>query len=278
MARKEGSETMADGRQFTVRQFAKQSRTTRDILHHYDKMGLLSPIRGENNYRYYSARQLAEVNLIRILQKSGMTLAEIKMLKEQLSPERMEERLTIQIEKTDKIIEEWIRTEKLLLTLQSSIKSALGIDEQAITIQYLHEEAIILGDMNDYSEGRNDYDALIRFHSTMSARYPDLDLNYPVWGLYAGEQIREGKWQYPARYYFYNPEGWDKRPAALYAIGYVHGGYCQGKGLYERMARYIDEHGFEICGDAYEEYPLNEVCIPDKTDYLIRTMITVREK
>ena len=269
---------MAENRLFTVNEFAKLSRTTRDILHYYDKMGLLSPVRGDNNYRYYSGGQLAVVNLIRILQKSGMTLAEIKMMKEQLSPERMDERLAVQIEKINKIVEAWIRNGKLLQTLRNTIQSVLGIDEQAITIQYLHEETIILGDLNDYSEGRNDYDALISFYYTMNDRYPDLDLNYPVWGLYSGEQARLGEWKWPARYYFYNPEGRDKRPAALYAIGYERGGYSQGKELYERMTRYIDEHGFEICGDAYEEYPLNEVCISEETNYLIRTMITVREK
>ena len=269
---------MAGSGMFTVRDFAKISRTTRDILHHYDKMGLLSQIRGENNYRYYSAKQLGEVNLIRILQKSGMTLAEIKMLKEQLSPELMEERLAIQIDSINSIIETWNRTGKLLLTLQSSIQSVLGIDEQAITIQYLPEETIILGDLNDYSEGRNNFDALISFYNTMNDKYPDLDLNYPVWGVFSCEQIRQGEWQWPARYYFFNPEGCDKRPAAHYAIGYARGGYGRGKVLYERMASYIGEHGFEICGDAYEEYPLNEICIPDDKNYLIRIMITVRGK
>jgi effector-binding domain-containing protein len=44
------------------------------------------------------------------------------------------------------------------------------------------------------------------------------------------------------------------------------------------MIRYIDENGFEICGHAYEEYPLNEVAVTDNGNYLIRLLITVREK
>jgi hypothetical protein len=41
---------------------------------------------------------------------------------------------------------------------------------------------------------------------------------------------------------------------------------------------YIGKNGFEICGDAYEEYPLNELCVSDDENYMIRVMIAVREE
>jgi DNA-binding transcriptional MerR regulator len=41
---------MECGRLFSVSDFAKFSRTTRDTLHHYDKIGIPPPLlRGENN-------------------------------------------------------------------------------------------------------------------------------------------------------------------------------------------------------------------------------------
>ena len=85
-----------------------------------------------------------------------------------------------------------------------------------------------------------------------------------------------GDWVWPDRYYFFRPDGLDARPAALYAVGYARGGYGQTKGLYEKVLGYIKESGYEVCGDAYEEYPLNEVCINDDSSYLIRLMVTVR--
>ena len=103
-------------------------------------------------------------------------------------------------------------------------------------------------------------------------------MNYPVWGFFSENRIKQEDWVWPDRYYFYNPEGRDKRPAAFYAIGYTRSGYGQGGDLYKRLIDYIKKNGFEICGDAYEEYPLNEVCIMDNTNYLMRVMITVREK
>ena len=264
---------------FSVAEFAEFSRTTRDTLLHYDKIGLLSPeLRGENRYRFYSSGQLSIVNIIRTYQALGMTLAEIASLKEGRTPESIDQHLEQQIKLIDEKIDEWVRARKLLMTLKKIIRSTLSIDEQEITIQFIPAEAIVMGELNDYSRGKNEYDALLGFYRSCSEKYPDLDLNYPVWALFSEERVKLRDWVWPDRYYFYNPEGMDKRPAALYAIGYTRGGYGQSAELYERMLGFIESNGFEICGPAYEEYPLNEVCIDDDTNYLMRIMITVRER
>ena len=271
---------MTDSDFFTVSDFAKVSRTTKDTLLHYDKIGLLSPILrdGNNNYRYYSIGQLAVVNVIRTLQALGMSLAEIKALRDQRTPERLEGVYSQLLDRNNAKIDEAVRAQKLLFALRRAIHSVADIHEEAIMIQFQPAEAIILGDLNDYSRGRDAYSALVSFYHNVGEKYPDLDMNYPVWALFSEERIKRGDWKWPDRYYFYNPEGRDKRPGAFYAIGYTRGGYGQSDLLYQRMIGYIDKHGFEICGDAYEEYPLNELCIANDAHYLMRIMITVREK
>ena len=269
---------MSEKKYFSITEFAKFARVTRQTLLFYDRIGLLSPVmRGENSYRLYSSGQLGVVNVIRTLQELGMTLAEIKTLRDHRTPELMEELLAQQVTSIDAKIEEWIHARKLLLSLSGMIHSVSDIDEEAITVQQLPAEAIILGKLNDYSGDRDDYDALFDFYHNISREYPDLNLNYPVWGMFSGERIRRWEWKWPDRYYFYNPEGYDKKPAALYAVGYIRGGYGQGDSLYRRMMEYISANGYEVAGPAYEEYPLNEICIQDDC-YLIRVMITVRKK
>ena len=270
---------MAEKGLLTVNEFAEFSRTTRDTLIHYDKMGLLAPASrgGNNRYRYYSGGQLAVVNVIRTLQELGMALDEIKDKKDSLSPARMDELFQQQISKIDLKIDEWVRAQKLLFTLRKTINSVLDIDEDNISVQFLPAEAIILGELNDYSRSRNDYDALLSFYHAIKVKYPNLDMNYPVWGSFSENRIKQGDWKWPDRYYFYNPDGRDKKPAAQYAVGYMRAGYGGGDALYRRLVAYIDSNGYEICGDAYEEYPLNEVCVPDGSNYLMRVMITVQK-
>ncbi len=273
--------SLLDDKCFSIGEFARLSRVTRAMLLHYDKIGLLSPLqRGkDNSYRFYSIRQLSCVNLIRTLQEFGMTLNEIKAVKNQRTPTQVNELLMELTRNIDDKIDVLRHARNLLFTLRESIHSAADVNESVITIQDLHAEQIILGDINDYSNGRDKLDALLSFYDSSNEKYLDWNLlNYPVWSLVSAERIKRRDWQRPDRYYFYNPKGHDQRPAAQYAIGYTRGWYGQTGDLYERLSNYIEENGFEICGDAYEEYPLNEICIADDTNYLIRVMITVRKK
>jgi len=264
---------------FSIHDFAKFARTTRDTLLHYDRFGLLSPVsRGENNYRYYSGSQLAVVNLIRTLQNLGMSLKEIKRYKNKRTPAHLHETLNKQIKRIDEKIDAWTRARKLLELLQTTINSHLDVDETAITVRFMPAEAIVLGEPNIYSRDKDDYDALPVFYRRCREKYPEMGLNYPVWGVFSEERIRRRDWVWPDRYYFYNPDGQDEKPAALYAVGYKRGGYGQSHDLYVRILDYIDKNGFEICGPAYEEYPLNEISVLDENNYLIRVMITIREK
>ena len=103
---------------FTISQFARFARTTRNTLIHYENKGLINPVsRGENNYRSYSVSQIANLNLIRTLQELGMTLEEIKKVKDSRTPELMENVLTQQIDKIDMQIDKWVKARKLLYTL-----------------------------------------------------------------------------------------------------------------------------------------------------------------
>ncbi len=264
---------------FTVADFAKFARTTRDTLLHYDKIGLLSPVsRKGNGYRYYAHGQLGIMNVIRVLQAFGITLSEIREIMNARTPETTNEMLTRQIRKIEDELKKWKRARKLLLAMRQTIDSVADIDESAITVQFMPRKAIMLGGLNDYSGGGDDYDALLSFYRDMNRKYPDLDLNYPVWGFFSRERIMRGDWRWPDRYYFDNPDGFDRKPASLYAVGHMRGGYGHGGDLYKRMLAYIDGNGFEVHGDAYEEYPLNEISVANEEEYLIRIMIGVREK
>lgn len=264
---------------FSTKAFANFSRVTRAKLLHYDRIGLLSPMSRENNsYRAYSVSQLSAVNLIRTFQGLGLTLDEIKKFKKGRTPAQTSELLTDMTRVIDKKITELRRSQLLLNTIQDSIRSVLNVDENSIEIKSMPAMPIILGDLNDYSKGRDDFDTLLSFYGSFKGRYLGLDLNYPVWGLFSEERIKNGDWKWPDRYYFFNPDGDDQRPAAQYAIGYARGWYGSSDELYKRLIDHIDNEGFEICGNAYEEYPLNEICISDDTSYLKRVMITVCKK
>jgi DNA-binding transcriptional MerR regulator len=263
---------------FSVSQFARLAKITRDIVLNYDKQKLIKPATRDKNYRYYSSDQLAVANLIRMHLKQGMSLATIKELIEQRTPENVSVILENQVGLLDAQIKELEETKEFVVTYNRIINSVRNVNEQEIKVQFLPEVTIMLGNIIEYSGSRNEYDGLKDFYTDMTNAYPNANLNYPVWAIFSKERIKIRDSTYPDRYFSYNPRGMDKRPAALYAIGYTRGGYGQAYDLYSRLLAYIEQNGFEVCGDTYEEYPLNEVCISDEANYLIKVMITVCEK
>ena len=69
-------------RTYTIKEFEKVTGISAHTLRYFDKVGLLSPIRGENGYRIYSLEQVSIAEVITLLQKAMFSNAEIKELLE----------------------------------------------------------------------------------------------------------------------------------------------------------------------------------------------------
>lgn len=63
----------------TTGQFAKLCGTTKETLFHYDRTGILKPAYvGENGYRYYTAVQFYDFDLIQTMKYTGSSLEDIR--------------------------------------------------------------------------------------------------------------------------------------------------------------------------------------------------------
>ena len=63
-----------------VQEFATHTGVSVRALHHYDRLGLLRPIRSSAGYRYYGARDLERLEQIVALKLIGIPLKQIKVL------------------------------------------------------------------------------------------------------------------------------------------------------------------------------------------------------
>ena len=71
---------------FRIQEFAKLAGVTVRALHHYDRLGLLSPAhRSENGYRLYCHDDLGRIERILVLRYLGLSLREIAELLKQSS-------------------------------------------------------------------------------------------------------------------------------------------------------------------------------------------------
>lgn len=67
-------------RSYNVHELAELSGVSSRTLHYYDEIGLLTPLRTENNYRTYGFREVERLQQILLYRRLGMQLKEIKRL------------------------------------------------------------------------------------------------------------------------------------------------------------------------------------------------------
>jgi DNA-binding transcriptional MerR regulator len=261
----------------SIGEMARYARISRPALIHYDRLGLISPVRrGDNNYRLYSSRQLQSIRLVATLQDIGMPLKEIAKLVRNRTPENILDLFEKYDAHVGRSVEKLRRTQMLMQTLKNAITEGLAADEGKIETKRVEEEALLLGPQIDYSGGKTIEEAMLDFYAFCRERDESMDLNYPVWGVFSERRIKDRDWNRPDRFYFKMPGAPDKKAAGLYLIGYTRGYYGSSDELYKRMLAHIEENGLEICGPTYETYPLNEISVADSNKYLMQVSISVR--
>jgi len=65
---------------YLIKQVSEISGVSVRTLHHYDEIGLLSPKKHENGYRYYSEEELSLLQTILYYKYLGFSLKDIKNL------------------------------------------------------------------------------------------------------------------------------------------------------------------------------------------------------
>jgi DNA-binding transcriptional MerR regulator len=111
----------------SIGEFSKICRCTTKTLRHYDRIGLLKPVRHNRGtgYRYYEISQLFRMLFIQKLKKYGFTLEEIKKLLKSEPKELKTALLLKQTQKTDEIEKQKVLLKQMKMDLWNLEK---GID------------------------------------------------------------------------------------------------------------------------------------------------------
>ncbi|GIP38183.1 hypothetical protein J31TS4_14630 [Paenibacillus sp. J31TS4] len=63
---------------YSIQEASERLGIPKDTLRYYDRMGVVSPSRGDNRYRVYSAEDLIDLMTVQIMQAANFSLDEIK--------------------------------------------------------------------------------------------------------------------------------------------------------------------------------------------------------
>lgn len=103
------SARIMQGSMFKISEFARIACINARLLRHYDDIGLFKPIYidPENNYRYYSAEQLKDVNRLIVLKELGLSLEQIRrLMNEQISEQEIRGMLIMKKAQVEQQIEQ----------------------------------------------------------------------------------------------------------------------------------------------------------------------------
>lgn len=270
---------MSRNEYLTTGEVARMMGTTKNTLFHYDQLGIFSPeARGDNDYRYYTVRQMDVLDAIITLRELGMPLPEIKEYMEHRSPENYATLLT----KENAVIEQQIlalkQKQKWIQRQQKRIETSLTtnpdiIEEITLPRFYIAAHPISSSDdktisvkvselLNSYYESKETTGFTVLYIQM------ERDLARGAHNLYHEVCLAM---QTPPKKMPYRI-----LPASKCLAAYHLGDWDDISLAYDRLRSYMKQHQITSSdGRFYEEELINATMTDKRSEYLTRIIVRI---
>lgn len=273
---------MLSGLFFKTGEFAALCGVKKDTLFHYDQIGILKPAKTEENgYRYYSVKQLNNFDLISALKRLGMPLSEIKSYLDHRNPEDF---LALLEQQKEILAEEQRRLDMVSLLLQETIRAtqlARNVTPGTIHLEICPEAYYVAVRAPDYAH-YDEHQFLLSSRALITWAREHGSLSLRLGDIVTQESLEKGSF---VEDYYYCPitpqmQASDVlvKPSGTYAILYHQGAYETLEKAYETLVRWVQDRGYVIEGDLFEEDLLHYMSTRDSKDYLMRISIRIRSE
>lgn len=272
--RKKKVKIIRDEDLLTINEFSKIVSIPSSQLRYYDEIGILLPTkRGDNNYRYYSPRQITIAKMIKVLQQLDIPLDEIKVLGEKRTPDLT--RKLLRKHKTALACEISVMQEihSILNMYHEFIREGMNVDIDEIEVSDMQEMKIILGEPTSFIKDDGFYNEFQRFRSM--THDSKMNLFYPVGGYFDSMKSFTKNPSRPDRFFSISPRGQARKESGLYLIGHTRGYYGVTNDLPKRMMDYAKKHKLEFEGPVYNLYLIDEMSTPNDDEYLLQVSVQI---
>lgn len=257
--------------------------TTRDTLLYYDEVGVLKPAKvGENGYRYYTAEQFFDFDIIDILREAKMPLSQIaqylqscdlhdasKMLKAVLKSLKQEQKRLKRMEKS---------IYKTLECLQEGLQCTIG------KIEILHQpQQYLLVTPTKFQKNADEKTILAAFrHHIDYYTQQELAERLQTGAILLKEEMEKGC--FVERYYFTPTDHFIEnarifvRPQGWYAVKYHQGSYDTFEQAYQIFYEELKEKGYQVIGDLYEDDVVDHVLCTNSDSYICKLSIQIQKE
>lgn len=262
-----------------ISSFARMAEVPRKTLIFYDRIGLFKPAYvADNGYRYYHRNQMDTIGVIQALKELGMPLTEIKTHLDNRTIASTLELLRTQEELVEQQIAKLNKVKRMLAQRAANIELVLGTDTEKLAIVW--QEAVPLMLSNPVYEHKNSLldDLWLDFHEQLLME--KIPPGTPLGVVVPKQDLLESNGNM-INHMFVRTETTSHEkhfmPAGHYLVCYAKADYGETDKIYPQIFACIKRNGLVILGDAYEEYMLDEVVLPDPAEYLVRVMVQIEK-
>lgn len=249
-----------------------------DSLRYYERLGILQPRRDTNGYRLYSLKEIYKLNIIRDLRTLDFSM---KQIKEYLDHQSIGNTLDL-LNKEQEFIHGQIATlRKREMILQKRIEdlhAAASIVPGGFSVLTLPQRPCVR--LNETITRDEEMDLLIkRIHSRYESKILDLGTQ-SIGASIAREDIEAGKRNVYYSVFFILEQAVEECdfliPHGVYISCFYRGGYLQNLDRIQEAFTYAAENGYEVIGDPFELYRVDNRDTVDEKEFLTEIQVPVQ--
>lgn len=265
---------------FTTGEFAEILGVKKHTLFHYDEIGLFSPaIIEDNRYRYYYVWQIDTFAVIRMLQKLGMPLGEIKDYMQNRSPERFLSMMEGQEERIDREIERLNHMKKFISRERKNVAQAQSARLDSPRIVPRPDGWLLVSDVKDSSDRKLAEEIIRHVHM-----WEQSNVNISsVGSICYQEDLEHGRYDRYMQVY----TRIDKRITSLKPERYPEGNYVEAfyqgyeasmEKPYHMVTEFVRRRGLRTVEKWYEEFLTDELTVGGYEEYTVRILVRLDEE
>ena len=260
----------------SIKEFSKFTGIKQSTLRYYDEIGLFQPVlRGDNNYRYYSAQQITTVNLINVLATLDIPRKEIVKLANNRTPVSILKLFSEQEELLNAEMRRITESHSIIQTFRKLIEEGNRAKENEICECELSRLPLSIGPPNHFPENEQFYHTFVNYCA--HAKEMNVNLSFPIGGYYENIDSLISEPSHPSNFFSIAPNGTSEKPAGRYLVGYARGYYGDMGDLPQRIYDYAKENGISLKGPMYAIYLHDEISSLEPDEYLVQISTLIKQ-
>ena len=258
----------------TIKEFSKLSGVDSTTLRYWDEIGVFSPAHRseENNYRYYTKKQLITLYFVTALSELKFPLKTIAALDNDRNPEEFLRLISAQEQLLNNELSRLRMCYAIIHARRELINHGQAVQNYPrVSVRHMEDKPILLGPRNIYKKGENFMHLLPSL--VKSAKDLRMNLSFPIGGYYDSFEDFLEHPQQPFHFFTIDPSGNNRRKKGDYLMGFNFGDYGEFDSLPEDMKTYALENSIVPKGAVYVTYLYDELCVKNPEDYLAQVCV-----